>query len=376
MHPAFLVRVGWIVLLGATTATGKGIAQQPTFHLAYDKALRFGGEPHRGIVLLLHGCEGLGGTLPGWQAAWVRYLIDRGFLVVVPNSFADPRPERSCAAPFPDKEQIYALRLQQTTDAIARLRRAYPTVKLLVWGHSEGAGVANRIEARVDGIVTTGYQCGYRSSARMFLSPQTPLLVIVGDRDSYASEAIRVAGAESVEDVCRRLLTSPRWLAVMVPGMGHGASLEEAQVEEALQRFLDLAAPPPDTALLASAASTAQRVFPQHPPSAIDGVFQNARSSSGADQDRYVESLKEGRWLLTLNGRPYERYGYTVDFPKAGDFDTYDMLGMHILGIYETSSDGFRWAALRDPVRQSLERPRSFADTGIVVTRFRRVSSP
>jgi dienelactone hydrolase len=217
-----------------------------TVHRAYEQGLSFGNEPRRGIVLFLHGCDGLGGPqLFAWQAVWVRHLVERGFLVVAPDSFADPRPPQSCRTPFPNKEEIYQIRDRQAALAIERLRSTYPTSKLLVWGHSEGGGLANLVTATVDGIITTGYQCGYRSTGRTWIRSRVPLLAIMGTADPYVIDALRFTPVSSAEGLCQMVFSSAKWRAVIVPGMPHAASLDWPQVGEALDRFLDETAPLP-----------------------------------------------------------------------------------------------------------------------------------
>jgi len=236
------VRGGSLVIVAAALVLSGCVTG--TVHQAYEQALRFGNEPRRGIVLFLHGCDGLGGPqLFAWQAVWVRHLTDQGFLVVAPDSFADPRPRQSCQAPFPNKEEIYQIRDRQAALAIERLRATYPTSKLLVWGHSEGGGVANIVTATVEGIITTGYQCGYRSTGRTWIRSKVPLLAIMGTADPYVIEALPFAHASSAEELCRRAFSSPKWRAVIVPGMPHAASLDSPQVREALHRFLDEVTP-------------------------------------------------------------------------------------------------------------------------------------
>jgi alpha-beta hydrolase superfamily lysophospholipase len=236
-YRSLLVVVIALVLSGCATGPS-------TFDRAYEQALRFGNEPRRGIMLFLHGCDGLGGpSLPGWEAAWVRHLTDRGFLVVALDSFADPRPGQSCQLPYLNKEEIYLIRAKQVALAIERIRSTYPTSRLLVWGHSEGGGVANLVTATVDGIITTGYQCGYRVTARTAIRPEVPLLAIMGAADPFVSEVLRFAPESSADALCRKVLSSEKWRAVIVPNMPHAASLEWAPVRDALDRFLDDTAP-------------------------------------------------------------------------------------------------------------------------------------
>ena len=102
------VRGRSLLLLAATLLLSACATRPATFHGAFDQALRFGDEPRRGVVLYLHGCDGLGGTqLFTWAGDWIRYLTTRGFLVVAPNSFADPRPGQSCQLPYLRKERLF-----------------------------------------------------------------------------------------------------------------------------------------------------------------------------------------------------------------------------------------------------------------------------
>lgn len=234
------------LILAATLVLTACATSPPTFDRAYEQALKFGNAPRRGVVLFLHGCAGLGGPqLFAWQAVWIRYLTDHGFLVVAPDSFADPRPGQACQLPYLSKEKIYQIRAKQAAFAIERLRSTYPTLKLLVWGHSEGGGVANLVTATVDGIITTGYQCGYRSTDRMWIRPDVPLLAIMGTADPYIRESLFFSRPSSLEQLCRTILTSPKWQAVIVPDMAHEASLDLVEVRDALGRFLDEIAPWP-----------------------------------------------------------------------------------------------------------------------------------
>jgi alpha-beta hydrolase superfamily lysophospholipase len=132
------------------------------------------GAPTHGVVLHLHGCDGLARS--GVIGEWLRRLQQMGFKVYAPNSFGERRHPVSCKPPFPNKSAIYFLRLDQSIRAIKELRTKHPESKLYIWGHSEGAGVANLIAERVDGVITTGYQCGFRSNGFTWIAPNVPLI--------------------------------------------------------------------------------------------------------------------------------------------------------------------------------------------------------
>jgi alpha-beta hydrolase superfamily lysophospholipase len=103
--------------------------------------------------------------------------------------------------------------------------------------------VANLVTAKVDGIITTGYQCGYRSTERTSIRPDVPLLAIMGTADPYVAEALRSCRVSTADELCRKVLSSEKWRAVIVADMPHAASLDRPQVREALDQFLNETAP-------------------------------------------------------------------------------------------------------------------------------------
>lgn len=236
-----------ILALSCALLAGAGCVLTPGAG-AYRHALVHGEDPARGVILFLHGCRGLEeGRLYRWQQDWADHLTANGYVVVVPDSFAEPRPPASCAAPYPRKAEIHRLRARQAVHALDRIAEAYPRARVFVWGHSEGAGVANLLDRRVHGIITTGYQCGYRASRRTDVPVYVPLLAVMGTDDAYVREAVGYAGAGSAEEICRALFRPPAWRYVIVEGMGHAAPMSEPGAREAIERFLGLAPAAPST---------------------------------------------------------------------------------------------------------------------------------
>lgn len=113
------------------------VACKTTFDKAYESAQVYGPEKPDGVVLFLHGCGGA--NVSGEHVQWMKFFNEQNWLMVVPDSFADSRPPRSCKPPWFDKDRIYMLRKNQAKHAIARVREDYPGLNLVVWGHSEGA---------------------------------------------------------------------------------------------------------------------------------------------------------------------------------------------------------------------------------------------
>ena len=161
----YLLCVVLLVLTVSCQTTGaKYDAQcsECTYRNAYDKAAEYGETTGRGVILHLHGCDGLY-VSSSWQAGWLHFLTQKGFLVVAPDSFQDVRPAEMCpGAAFRTDElkyAVYAVRIKQTHYAIDKIRERYPNKKLYLWGHSEGAVLIRKIDRKVDGAFSTGASC-------------------------------------------------------------------------------------------------------------------------------------------------------------------------------------------------------------------------
>jgi dienelactone hydrolase len=100
-----------------------------SFSLAEDATLEKGylsrQRPKAGILVHLHGCEGL--VVIGRLKGWMSYFEKLGYKVIAPNSFADERPPASCKPPFPpDKSTVYSVRIAQTNRVLEQVRQQYP----------------------------------------------------------------------------------------------------------------------------------------------------------------------------------------------------------------------------------------------------------
>ena len=204
---------------------------------SYAEADVFGQSAESGVLIYLHGCKG--GIYP-WIRDWIRYLTANGFVVIAPDSFADPRPPATCSFPYPQKETIYGIRKRQAKFAIARVREEYPGVPIFVWGHSEGGGVVNLLDVQVDGIISSGYQCGYRSTGITYIRRDVPFLALQGTDDFNISESLEYSVYLSLQSLCAAVMRSPQWRRVEVQGMGHTAPRSYPAVLEAVNQFLGI----------------------------------------------------------------------------------------------------------------------------------------
>ena len=218
-----------VLLVGACMALASCVTSHDQ---AYEKAEVYGPERPHAVALFLHGCGG------GTEWEWLQLLIDQGFLVVHPDSFADPRPASSCAPPWPNKKQIMDLRRRQTNHALAQIRLEHPDKKIVVWGHSEGGVLANFITEPVAGIITTGYRCGYRFYGGTHIPKDIPLLVIIGADDGFVRRTLKRTIYASFEAHCKATLKSPKHKFIVIEGAGHRPALRIKKFRQAVEDFL------------------------------------------------------------------------------------------------------------------------------------------
>ena len=200
--------------------------------------------PANGIVLYLHGCDGSFNTSPAVD--WYDWLERSGFKVFAPNSFAETRPPVSCSAPYPDKDKIFAIRFTQTARVLERLMQEYSGNRIFVWGHSEGAGVANMLPQRVAGILTTGYPCGFKRSPTTFIHSDVPILVIMGSErfDYYLLEAHLASGYATLNDLCADTFqahTRASWKQIL--SLGHAPYPGNLELFSAVNEFFGIEPP-------------------------------------------------------------------------------------------------------------------------------------
>ena len=211
-----------------------------TDHPTLDKGYKSVRAPDKGVLLHLHGCGGL--STRGINYSWINHLEKNGFKVYAPDSFAEKRPRKACAAPFPNKKRIYQIRLRQTRAVIKILKRRYPDKPLYIWGHSEGGGLANTIRDRVDGIITTGYQCGFRSTRKTSVRRDVRLLVLIGSTryDHYIRGSLRHTGLKSMSSLCKRAINSSNWRWRSFSHLGHAIPMWDPAVLEVVNAFLGI----------------------------------------------------------------------------------------------------------------------------------------
>jgi alpha-beta hydrolase superfamily lysophospholipase len=208
---------------------------------AYDNAKVYGTNPTRGIVLYLHDCRGLDAD-KGWRSEWLDYLNLSGFIVIAIDSFADKRPPPAACSSDPwqnleAKSMLYTVRIRQAENAVQKIREKYPGQMIFVWGHSEGGVTAQMMNAKIDGVISTGAPCPDWPLEGI---AQTPFLVIQGTNDTILQETKGNPLYGSLDDRCKMLMTQPKWEWLTVDGMGHAAELSRMEVKKRITKFLGI----------------------------------------------------------------------------------------------------------------------------------------
>jgi hypothetical protein len=198
----------------------------------------------KGVMLFLHGCDGGFNTSPA--SDWHYWLERSGFKVFAPNSFAEKRPGVSCAAPYPNKDEIFTIRLQQTVRVLEQISQDYAGIPIYVWGHSEGGGVANLLAHKVEGILTTGYPCGFKSAPITQIRTDVRVLVVMGSErlDHYLLEAHLRSGHATLQELCAETFKAhPRATWKQFYSLGHAPLAGHLELFAAINDFLGIKTP-------------------------------------------------------------------------------------------------------------------------------------
>jgi poly(3-hydroxybutyrate) depolymerase len=181
------------------------------------------------VVLFMHGCAGIGPE----EKQWARFLKDKGYIVVLPDSFAIPKRVINCST----TEKITNLRLvpvnrlrpAEVAYAMAQLQTKPWVDKkhVFLMGHSEGAMAATRTpDMGFKGIIISGFVCSLGVKA----GAATPLLAISWSSDPYFQRA----GFQCDSQWGAR----DNGIQLVLPGHGHSTS-SESSARQAVANFLD-----------------------------------------------------------------------------------------------------------------------------------------
>jgi dienelactone hydrolase len=221
-----LVAAALAALSIAACATSPGGPSSPADAWAAAERWAPKGATNPPIVVLLHGCAGIGPGLRNWG----RVLRDAGHLVIAPDSFArhdraqwcDPRTHTT---PREQRIRAQALRAEEIAYALIRVREMAPP-KAILMGHSEGGNATMLDRGGWDAYVVSGSSCrGLR------IPHDSPTLLL-----SYETDPWVVAGGGTNE--CPAVAASrPHTKAYTAPGHGHDLGFD-AKAQAAVVSFL------------------------------------------------------------------------------------------------------------------------------------------
>ena len=305
---------------------GKGLwqtpAEGPDLPLTKGVTYIYTAGPAKGVVLALHGCDGLGAE--AYNKVWATYFNSLKFNFFAPNSFADVRPGSICGgndlALQEQESEIIRKRVAQTHRSIVELRKKFPGLPIYVWGHSEGSAVAKVLNAKVAGIIASGDICD-RYGMPLPSPPGVPILFIFGENDSFSTDGKLPITPKSVAR-CKRYLGGRKLNAVIVKDAKHDIWPWRPEVAKAFSKFLTgaevpLPAPPlrvaielpgpPKAELPRYAAAGAHKAFAVHPDGAYSwvgdmGFATDAENWAAYDCGfvRYTNPFIDGKHSCTI----------------------------------------------------------------------------
>jgi dienelactone hydrolase len=158
----------------------------------------------RPAAILLHGCGGVGrdGKLNARHTMWKDWLVERGFIVVFPESFTSRGYEEICTKKFSDRSIKQRDRVDDVLATKKWLleRKDVDPNKLVLWGWSHGGGavlatitrtVGAELHADTKFAHAISFYPGctnYMMSARV-PKISSPLTLLIGEADDWTPAA-------------------------------------------------------------------------------------------------------------------------------------------------------------------------------------------
>ena len=154
-------------------------------------------------IVLLHDCSGLGPRSSGAPGRWAATLVERGYVVVMPDSFSTRGvPDGVCTGGSRRANVGPDRRAQDAFDALGYAQRLpYVDAKRIgVMGGSHG-GTTTLLALRQPGFAAGVALYPRCSSAPDGYQPAAPLLILIGELDDWtpAADCQRLASAAALK---------------------------------------------------------------------------------------------------------------------------------------------------------------------------------
>jgi dienelactone hydrolase len=207
--------LGWVLLVGglaacaaaapggtiATTAPNGASERIPT------EIVRPEGPGPFPAVVILHDCSGLGPRSSGAPARWSRELVARGYVVLIPDSFATRgHPDGVCTDASPSRGEVGPGRRRVDAYAALAHARSLPFVdgrRVGVMGGSHGGSSTLAVMAAREGSAAFAAAVALYPGCRAAVGSTgtyravAPLLILIGEKDDWtpAAPCVDLAGS-------------------------------------------------------------------------------------------------------------------------------------------------------------------------------------
>jgi len=194
----------------------------------------------KAILLRLHGCDHPTNPPDDWIMSWFEFFTARQYLVIQPDSFADPHPVICGEDMFKDyalSVEKDRLRVAQTKRTLREIGRLYPGLPIYVWGHSGGGRTIQFMSPNVKGVIISGDECGI--SSRSSAIPKTvPVLYIFGLSDQFVKYEGKPINKKVIDASCGRMKNQGDRKWVAVEGADHFTAIWNQSVMDAVSKFI------------------------------------------------------------------------------------------------------------------------------------------
>ena len=152
-------------------------------------------------VVIMHDCSGLGTTSSGAPDRWARELVGRGYVVVLPDSFATRGfPGGVCTDPSPSRNEVGPARRVRDAYAALAYVRTLPYVDgrrvgLMGGSHGGSTTLASMAAPQSDQEPLAGEKrAGFAAAVALYpgcgirftvYKPIAPLLILAGEKDDW-----------------------------------------------------------------------------------------------------------------------------------------------------------------------------------------------
>jgi dienelactone hydrolase len=183
----------------------------------------------KNVVIYLHGCGGIGSD----EQAWGKFLSEKNFAVVMPDSLAIKGRRRNCEVGSSTRNAhnvpVGPLRVLEARHALEQVSKIKSVEKIFLMGHSEGgATILMAPFGKFNGVISVGSFC---SGQNVNINKSVPLLLINYESDPWFKDITN----QCLQKTAHR---SENTRELVLTGIGHEAS-GNSDARKAVLEFLN-----------------------------------------------------------------------------------------------------------------------------------------